>query len=186
MWAQDGNSLLINASSQLTQRYLDGTEDTYTLGYPLRSLFHWDSEQRTVVGNILHQGVLKFVSIDLDTGEFSTLLNREVTWAAKTDSKTLVFTDHLGRFWKAGNIENEIISTLEHQGSDKHFVVKGETIYGVNDAFQLWRYSLTDDTFNILGQLPDTVDYITDINDHAILLTLRVAARKNVVELSYE
>jgi hypothetical protein len=30
------------------------------------------------------------------------------------------------------------------------------------------------------------VDYITDINDHAILLTLRVAARKNVVELSYE
>lgn len=186
LWAQDGNSLLINASSQLTQRYLDGTEDNYTLGFPVRSLFHWDSEQRTVVGNILHQGVLKFVSIDLDTGEFSTLLNREVTWAAKTDSKTLVFTDHLGRFWKAGNIENEIISTLEHQGSDKHFIVKGETIYGVNDAFQLWRYSLTDDTFNILGQLPDTVDYITDINDHAILLTLRVAARKNVVELSYE
>ena len=92
----------------------------------------------------------------------------------------------MGRFWQVGSIENTLISELEHQGGDKHFIAKGNTLYGINDDFQLWRYTLENGAFELLGQLPDTVDYITDINDNAILLTLRVAARKDVVELTLQ
>ncbi|WDT85984.1 winged helix-turn-helix domain-containing protein [Alteromonas sp. 009811495] len=190
LWSKDGNSMLINASSELKHRYLSGfepgTETSIELDYPVRNLFHWDSEQQTILANILYQGVLTFVSIDLTTGAFTPLSDNAVTWAVKTESDALIFTDAMGRFWQVGSIENTLISELEHQGSDKHFIAKGNTLYGINDDFQLWRYTLENGAFELLGQLPDTVDYITDINDNAILLTLRVAARKDVVELTLQ
>ena len=208
LWAEDGGSILINASSQLKQLYLGGIEHDFDidqefardqviepgqviessieLGFPVRDVFDWDSKQQTVLANILHQGVLTFVSIDLSTGAFTRLSDKAVTWAVKTDSGTLIFTDAEGRFWKVGNIENTLITALEDQESNRHFIATGDTLYGINDNFQLWRFTLESGALELLGQLPDTVDYITDVNDEAILLTLRVAARKDVVELTLE
>ncbi|AEF05633.1 hypothetical protein [Alteromonas naphthalenivorans] len=86
----------------------------------------------------------------------------------------------------SGAIESELIPELTTQGSHQNFIVKNDVVYGINDHYQLWKYMLENDTVELLGQLPETVDYITDVNDNAILITLRVAARKDVVELSIE
>ena len=185
LWAQDGNSVLVNASSQLTRIHLDGREAPIPFNYPINSLFHWDGQQ-TAIANILHQGVSKLVDINLASGDFSILSTKSITWADKTDDGTLVYSDTAGRIWQSGNIEHEVIPALINQGSDRHFVIHHNVIYGINDSYQLWRYDLSTTAFTILGQLPDTVDYITDINNDVILITLRVAARKNVVELTIE
>lgn len=186
LWAEDGQSLLVNASSQLTRLYLQGTEETFSLNYPVRSLFHWDSQHKTVVANILYKGVNTLVELNLTNSEFRVLTHHDVTWAVKTANGKLVYKDNADRFWQSGAIENELIPELTTQGSHQNFIVKNDIVYGINDHYQLWKYMLENGTFEVLGQLPDTVDYITDVNDNAILITLRVAARKDVVELSIE
>jgi len=186
LWANDGQSLLVNASSQLTRLYLNSEEEAISLNYPVTSLFHWDSQNKTVVANILYKGANTFVELNLSNSEFSILTNQEVTWATKTNGGELIYKDNADRFWVSGAIENQLIPKLLTQGSHQHFIVKNNAVFGINDQFQLWKYALENDTFEVLGQLPDTVDYITDINDQAILITLRVAARKDVVELSID
>ena len=186
LWAADGQSLLVNASSQLTRLYLGGAEQAISLNYPVTSLFHWDSVNKTIIANILFRGVNTLVELNLINSEFTILTNHEVTWAAKTDRDELIYKDNADRFWISGAIENELIPELTTQGSHQHFIVKNDVIYGINDQYQLWKYMLENGSFEVLGQLPDTVDYITDINDSAMLMTLRVAARKDVVELSIE
>lgn len=184
LWAADGQSLLVNASSQLTHLYLNGAEESISLSYPVTSLFHWDSEHKMIIANILYRGVSTLVELNLTNSEFSILTNHEVTWAAKTDRGELIYKDNADRFWLSGAIENTLIPELATHGSHQHFILKNDVIYGINDQYQLWKYMLENGSFEVLGQLPDTVDYLTDINDNAILMTLRVAARKDVVELS--
>ncbi len=186
LWAEDGESIIVNASSQLKHLYLDGREELIELGYPVRNLFHWDSKNQTAVANIPLLGKITLVEINLINGEFKTLSDREVTWATKTNDGVLLYTDNVDRFWKSGVAEHELIPILVDQGSDKRFTVRNDTVYGINNQFQLWKYSLENDVFNLLGQLPDTVDDITDVNDQAILITHRIAARKDVVELTVE
>ncbi|WP_394222309.1 winged helix-turn-helix domain-containing protein [Alteromonas gracilis] len=185
-WAKDGASILVNASAELKRFDLTGKVSDIDLPYPVYSLFHWDSEQHLALANILHRGVITFVRIDLTTGDFTTLSNRDVTWAVQTDNGTHIYTDAAGRFWQSGNVEYALISALQGQGSDRHFVAKGNTLYGVNDDYKLWRFTLQEGELEILGQLPDTVDYISDVNDNVILITHRVAARKDVVELTVQ
>jgi transcriptional activator of cad operon len=91
--------------------------------------------------------------------------------------------DHMDRFWQPHGAEDQLISALESQGNDKHFIIKNNLVYGVNDDFQLWSYGLDDNQFRLIGQLPGTIDYITDLKQQTLLMTMRIAARKDVVEL---
>lgn len=186
LWAADGQSLLVNASSQLTRLYLNSEEEAISLNYPVRSLFHWDSQNKTAVANILYKGVNTLVELNLTNSEFRVLTHHDVTWAAKTVTGELIYKDNADKLWISGAIENELIPELTTQGSHQNFIVKNDVVYGINDHYQLWKYMLENGTVELLGQLPETVDYITDVNDNAILITLRVAARKDVVELSIE
>ncbi len=56
-------------------------------------------------------------------------------------------------------------------------------IYGINNEFQLWSYSLNEDVFSIVGQLPKTIDYLSDIDATQLLITAWVSSSKEVVEL---
>ena len=89
----------------------------------------------------------------------------------------------MDRFWLSGAVEDEHIAALQGQGSDKQFVIYNNTLYGINEANQLWSYQLNDERFAILGTVPAHVDNITDVNDAYVLMTLRVKAKKEVVEL---
>lgn len=64
------------------------------------------------------------------------------------------------------------------------FVIKDNVIYGVNNDFQLWSYALNEEIFEIITALPHNVDYLTDINQTQLLMTVRVSSSKEVVELS--
>jgi hypothetical protein len=108
-----------------------------------------------------------------------------INWALKSESGQLIYADHMNRFWQPGPAEDKFIEALESQGRKKQrFVIKDNVIYGFNDDFQLWSYAFTDGIFEIIGALPDNVDYLTDINQTQVLMTVRVAARKEVAELS--
>jgi transcriptional activator of cad operon len=63
-------------------------------------------------------------------------------------------------------------------------VIKDNVIYGVNNDFQLWSYALNEEIFEIITALPHNVDYLTDINQTQLLMTVRVSSSKEVVELS--
>jgi len=44
---------------------------------------------------------------------------------------------------------------------------------------------LKSEDFKALGKLSNDIDYITDVNHENLLLSVKIAARKEVVELSY-
>ena len=157
-----------------------------TSPYPVIGLYDWDSEQNTVIANIMLDGLPKFVQIELDTLAYKTLSNKFVMWAAKNTDGTLVFTDHMDRFWQKqpGAVEDSMIQALAEQGSSKRFVVSQNQLYGINKDNQLWSYDLEAAHFELLTAIQEDIDYLTDASDNELLLSFVVAAKKEVVELS--
>lgn len=185
-WAEDGNSLLVNVSSELKQVYLDGRSEDVNLSYPVTKLFHWHSNQHAVLAMVMINGVEKFAEINLASADIRILNHKRVTWARYSDNGQLIYMDHMDRIWQPKGIEDQLITPLIGQGSDKRFVINNNIIYGINDDFQLWSYGIESQQFTLMAQLPDTVDDITDANQHTLLMTMRIAARKDVVELTLQ
>ncbi|WP_196139021.1 winged helix-turn-helix domain-containing protein [Aliikangiella sp. G2MR2-5] len=182
-WAGDGKSLLVNVYHELKQVFLDGRVVNIDLGYPVDTLFQWDSSNHTTLANIRIKGVLRFAEIDLINSKARIISDRPAKWALKSKNGRLVYTDKMDRFWLSGGIEDQLIEVLKDQGSDLRFITKDDVIYGVNENFQLWSYQLDPGRFTILGSLPRNIDYIADISDKQLLASLRVSSRKEVAEL---
>jgi DNA-binding winged helix-turn-helix (wHTH) protein/Tol biopolymer transport system component len=184
VWSADGQSVLVNVVSELKRLYLDGRETTIHLEQPVYSLFHWDNDKQTVIAMMRQQGVEKFVEINMANSDIRVINDKSVAWAHKSENGQLIYMDNIDRFWQPGAAEDQLITALDGQGSDKGFIIKDNVIYGINDNFQLWSYALDDKAFRLIGYLPNTIDHITDIHQQQLLMTMRIAARKDVVELT--
>ncbi len=182
-WAADGQSLLVNANDMLTQIDLDSNHKTLPLEYPVVRLFQWDSQKHTALMHIRIKGILKSVELNLTNSAIRMINDKPVSWATKDDNGQLIYLDHMERFWRSGAVEDELIQALDDQGSGKRFVVEDGVIYGINDDFQLWSYALDADKFEIIGESPKNVDYLTDINQTQLLMTIRAFSKKEVAEL---
>jgi len=186
-WAADGESLLVNVNNKLTQVRLDFKQESKQEFFPfehrIEQLFHWSSKDNTALITTRIKGILIFGEFNLNNQEFRKITDKKVNWALKSADGQLIYTDHLDRFWQPGPAEDQLIKPLERQGSDKRFITKNNIIYGINEEFQLWYYNLNDSSFEILGNTPINVDYLTDINQSDILLSIRISAKKEVAEL---
>ena len=58
------------------------------------------------------------------------------------------------------------------------------TNYAINKNNQLWSFDLSTNSFQVLADLGNEVDELTDVNDSHLLMTIQVAAKKEVVELT--
>ena len=183
-WSEDGKSILVNANKTLTQLFLDGSEVSLPIAYPVSWIFHWSNEQQTALVNVQINGVTKFAELDLANLEVHIIDQKRVNWATKSETGQLIYTDQMGRFWLSGPAEDLHIEALKGQTSDKRFVVKGSTIYGVNDDFQLWSYALDSKIFKVIGKVPQNIDYLTDINDEQLLMVNLISEKKEVAELT--
>lgn len=185
LWDDDGSSLLVLNNLELYQQFLNNTAIKYEFPLPVVDLFHWNQDTQQVIANILVNGSIQFVSIDLDTLDYQLINSRSVMWAAKNRDNTLVFIDHVGRFWQKTDIEDKLLEPLTGQLAIKQrFVVNDTMIYGINKENRLWRYNIASDDFNIMTELRTNIDYITDIQNDELLVTFVIAAKKEVVELS--
>jgi len=184
-WAADGKSLLVNANKMLTQVYLDSKQESFPLEYPVVQLYQWDSKNNSALLLVRIRGVLKLAELNLATSETHIIIDNKVNWAQKSEKGQLVYTDSMDRFWQPGPAEDNLIEALVGQGGYKQqFVIKDNVIYGINDNFQLWSYALKEERFEIIGDLPKNVDYLTDINQTMVLMSVRISAKKEVVELT--
>lgn len=183
-WAQDGDSILANVTYELIQVFLDGTQRNFAFGHRIETLFQWNSKTQTALAKIRYDGVLKFAQLDLANGGIRIVNDKKVNWALESDDGTLIYTDHLDRFWRPGPAEDIHISALDGQGSNKRFVINDGIIWGVNSDNQLWSYSLDDNHFTLIGDMPRKLDYLTDKNADQLLLTMRVSSRKEVAEIA--
>ena len=182
-WAADGKSILINAHHELSQVFLDGSEKSHVFEHAIHRLFQWDSENQTALSLARINGVVRFANLDLAHSSINVINDKKVTWAFKSENDELIYTDKMDRFWRPGPAEDQLIEALNDQGSDKRFIIKNNVIYGVNEKFQLWSFDLNENTFEIIGDVPRNIDYITDINETDVLITIRISAKKEVAEL---
>jgi len=184
-WAEDGNSILVNANNELTQVFLDSKQKTLSLEYPVAQLFQWNSKKNTALVLMRIKGILKFAELNLANAEMHIINGKRVGWALKSEDGQLVYKDNMNRFWQPGPAEDQLIEALAGQGRAKQgFLIKDNVVYGVNDDSQLWSYALKEKNFEIIGELPNNVDDLTDINQTQLLMTIRIAASKEVLELS--
>jgi DNA-binding winged helix-turn-helix (wHTH) protein/Tol biopolymer transport system component len=183
-WAADGQSILVNANNTLTQVTLDSNETPFQLEHPVVQLFQWNSEDNSALLLVRIKGILKFGEFNLNNSEFSVITDKKVNWALKSEDGRLIYTDHLNRFWQPGPAEDQLIDSLEGKGGkEQRFKIKNNVVYGINEEVQLWSYDLNKDKFEVLGNMPKNMDSLTDINQTDILLTIRIAAKKEVAEL---
>lgn len=183
IWSDDGQEVLVNVSGELKRLNLAGQETAIPFEQPISRLYHWDSNKQVALAIMRVGGIKRLVELNLNHLESQIINHKAVLWADKSESGQLIYMDEMNRFWQSGAVEDQLIEALAGHGSDKHFVIKNNVIYGINSGFQLWRYALNSGEFHIIGALPDTIDAITDLSDQQLLLTMRVEARKEVVEL---
>ncbi|WP_462156511.1 hypothetical protein [Pseudoalteromonas sp. GB56] len=169
---------------ELKRIYLDGRVEAIHYTPPVTQLFGWDSQNQIAFATVRLQGVSTLVKIDLAANETHVVHNQSIRWAQQNSDSTVVYMDKLDRFWHPNGHEDELIASLNDQGSNKRFVIHHGIIYGINEQTQLWSYDIARKHFSVLAQLPDKVDHIADINDNQLLLALRITARKQVIELS--
>lgn len=184
-WAADGQSLLVNANNVLTQVYLDSSTKPFPLKYPVLQLLHWDSENNNALMFVRVKGVVKLAEYDLSSKAFSVVTDKQVMWAQKDNDGGVIYKDAMDQFWRPGPVEDTRIEALATQGAGrKSFVVNGNAIFAINSDNELWSYNLDTGVFNILGQVHEDVDYLTDVNQRAVLLSTQISAKKEVVELT--
>jgi len=187
-WAADGQSLLVNANYELTKVYLDSSQKPVTLQYPVVRLYQWDSQNNSAILALRIKGITKVVEYDFNLSEIRDIREineNSIIWALKSDDGRIIFKDYMGQFWQPGPVEPQQITALDKQaGKAKSFVMNENVIYAINPKNQLWSYDLDNDDFKILGTVDEAVDYLTDVNQTELLMTIQVAAKKEVVELS--
>ncbi len=184
-WAADGKSLIVNANGTLSQVFLDSNLQSFPLEYPVVRLFQWDSENHSALMILRINGIFTFVELDLNNLTFRVISEKPILWALKSEDGRLIYKDHLDQFWQPGPVESQLIQPLSNQGTkSKTFVMTGNVIYAINKDNQLWSYDLNDERFKLLGEVDKDIDYLTDVNESQLLMTIRVAAKKEVVELS--
>ena len=182
VWAADGNSLLVNANNVISRIYLDSKQNNYPIEHNIIQLYDWDSVNNIALVKARVKGKLKLGEVNLNTSEFRVLSNKRVNWAVKTADGQLIYTDHMDRFWQSGPVEDQLITVLNNQGSNKRFIRKNNLIYGVNKALKLWSYDVNNADFTLLGDMPNNLNYLTDVNDTNILFSLRIVSKKEVAE----
>jgi len=183
-WALDGKSILANTDRELTQVFLDGSDKTIPTSQPVETLFQWDSEKQKALALVRISGILRFVELDLERGSSRVITDKRVYWAQRSESGQLVYMDQLHRFWRPGPVEDKLIPSLVNQGSERQFVIEDNVIYGINEDHQLWSYSLEEDEFEVIGNVSNGIDYVTDVKQDDVLMSLRIASKKEVAELT--
>ncbi|MGJ8662785.1 MAG: winged helix-turn-helix domain-containing protein [Marinicella sp.] len=183
-WAKDGQSLMVNSNSELIQINLDGTHQAFPMAYAVLQLYQWDSEANSVLLKIRKHGTTQVVAYDLNHSTFDEITDKYVRWIQKSENGQLIFKDQLDQFWRPGPVEPQHIEILDNQGDRRDpFVIHDNTIYAINSNHQLWSYNLMNDSFIVLGEVHADVDYLTDVKHNDLLMTIQVAAKKEVVEL---
>ena len=184
-WAKDGQSLLVNANNVLTKVTLESRQQSFPMDYPVVQLFQWDSNNNSALVLVRIKGVLKFAEFDLTDSKIRNISDKRIKWALKSDDGRLIYKDHLDQFWQPGAVEAQLISPLNQQGGKaKSFAIDGNVIYAINSDNFMWSYDLDSEVFTVLGEVGAEVDYLTDIHENQLLLTVQIAAKKEVVELS--
>ena len=184
-WAEDGQSLLVNANYELSRIFLDSSQKPFPLEHPVLLLYQWDSTDNSALLLVRIQGVFKLVQCDLANLEMRELTDKAVLWARRSEDGRLIYKDTMGQFWQPGPVEDQRIKPLDGQGGkSKSFVMHGNVIYGINKQDQLWSYDLISESFKIRGKVGQDIDYVTDVNKTQVLMTIEVAAKKELVELS--
>ena len=192
-WANDGNSLLLNVNSTLTQVYLSSalqSEDnqdrktvSFSLPHPILVLFQWNSTNNTALALARIGGIPVLVELNLASLEITKLSEDPVLWAQKTSDGQLIYKDRLDQFWRPGAAEDQQIEILKNHGTKtKSFLLKKDVIYSINEANKLWQYDLNRNVFEVLGDVGQNVDYLSDIRDSEILMSIKVSAKKGIVE----
>ena len=184
-WAADGQSILVSANNVLIQVNLDSNQKSFPLEFPVLRLYQWDSQNNSALLAVRIKGMTKVVEYDLNKLEYREVSDKIVLWALKSEDGQIIFKDRRGQFWRPGPVEPERIKALEYQRAKaKSFVINNNVLYAINIENRLWSYDLDNDTFKILGDVGKGVDYLTDVNDTQLLMSIQVSAKKEVVELS--
>lgn len=183
LWSSDGKSLLVYANWQM--HLLSFDSDLTTLEFPhlIASLFDWDSKHQLVLANILVDGTRKFVNIDLNSLEYKVVNTKKIAWAVKSQQGLLIYMDEQHRIWQPGALEDKIIEPLLSRGLSKRFLIRNNALYGINKNQQLWLFDLQLGEFRVMGRVSPDIDYLTDISDQELLVTMAGKAKKEVIEL---
>ena len=192
-WANDGNSLLLNVNRTLTQVYLssalqgeDGQDRkavSFPLAHPILVLFQWNSTNNTALALARIEGIPVLIELNLASLEITKLTDEPVLWAQKTSDDQLIYKDRLDQFWRPGAAEDQQIEILKSHGTKtKSFLIKEDVIYSINEENKLWQYDLNSNEFEVLGDVGQNVDYLSDIRGSEILMSIKVSAKKGIVE----
>ena len=179
LWSPEGNEIAGIAVNKLQIWQLNGAKKTVETKHLITSLHQW-FDKDTLLVNTLVNGHHRLFSLNLRTGHMTDLNISNVMWATYTQDKTLLYYDNQGKF-KLENKGHSEIPQLANQLEQPYAVYKGEMLYGLNPKRELWRYSLSDNSLEIIARFSDSSRYVSDVNQGQLLITHMHQLKKDLV-----
>jgi|GEM_PF-672997 len=182
-WSPSGASIMLAANFELFNVYLDKSIKKISMKVAVLELYQWQ-ENNELLMSIRHAGQPQLINYNLNSRKATTLMNKEIRWAAITESNQLLYLNNRNIIWLTTTETTQPITELKVQFSSNRFVLENGKVYGINKLKQLWSYTLETNTLEILGEMDQYTNFISDIEQSELLLTQIIAAKKEVVVLS--
>lgn len=184
VWSPNGDSMLLAKNGVLTQVFLDKSEKTIALNFPVTEVYQWTDKQQLLI-KVRLNGQLTLIKLNLKDLKPTVLLAQEVLWAQLANNGVLYYLDAEQQIWQLQLTGASPVTPLRHQVTGSVFLMQNNDLIGINGKDELWRYQMFNDKLERLTTVAPQFTRLSDIKDNLVLGTQIASSRKDIVLLEH-
>lgn len=182
-WSPTGTMIAGVSENKVQIWQLDGQYQKFETKTHIESVMQWYSVNELLVTAII-DGHSTLHTLNIKTNTMKSLGIKNTIWANYNDNGQLFYLKRNGKFWQNA-IKPIEIPKLNNQFEQPSAVYNSGKLYGINNARQLWVYSITNDTFEVISTLPESVRYLSDFNGNDFLITQMEQLKKDLLLIKH-
>ena len=182
-WSPTGSMIAGISGNKVQIWQLDGYYQKVETKLHIESIMQWYSVNELLVTAII-DGHSTLHKLNIKTNTMKNLGIKNILWANYGDNGQLFYLKRNGKFWRNA-VKPVEMPKLNNQFEQPTAVYTSGELYGINNARQLWVYSIADDTFEVLSTLPESVRYLSDFNGNDFLITQMEQLKKDLLLIKH-
>jgi len=182
-WSPTGTMIAGISENKVQIWQLDGHYQKLETKLDIESVMQWYSINELLVSVII-DGHSTLHKLNIKTNTMKNLGIKNILWANYANNGQLYYLKRNGKFWRNA-VKPVEIPKLNNQFEQPSAVYNSGKVYGINNARQLWGYSIADDTFEVISTLPKGARYLSDFNGNHFLVTQMKQLKKDLLLIKH-
>lgn len=184
VWAQDGNSLIVNAQRKLYLLNLAGDISPIELPFEVLDIYHTLDNNQVLIKAVEQQNIV-VKQVDLERATFNNLYTGDVYSALLTEQKQLYVIDQNYVLSQVKNQKAEPLTAFNHNNIFSLFQGQNNTLLIATDKGVLWHYTPDSKNKTLFLAPQNELNKISDISldNQSLLYSQLVSIHKEIVLL---